>query len=263
LAESAVYDPAQNDFTAVLKTLLDLDGGAARRQALVRTLGQGVEYQPQRRQDAAALFLAANAGSARKLWPQLQFHHAGDLPIYTTSHIYAGRFDATRDIDLVGLRFPDSPWLLQSGAGAPLGRDALPAELAEERWPPLGRLFAMGMDAFGLLTALGRLEDFPGASLAGATGDLTLDGLRQVHRQLIWARMTPRGPSLPGELDTEPEPAAEAAAAQPAEPARPADAGDDQGASERAPEGAEPADTPIEPASDAPGSAAATDAQAR
>lgn len=194
LLERQNYDSNQNDFTQPLLALLDLDESRARYDALVRTLGQTMEFEPQRRNDAGALFLAATADKARQLWPQLQFHHIGGLPVYTTSAIHARRFSAPRDLDLAGLTFPDTPWLLNRSQadGDPTPDGAL------------GRLYAMGMDSYRLLASLQRLETFPGSRLEGATGRLGLDSLRRVQRRLPWARMGNRGLEVLGYL---PEPA--------------------------------------------------------
>jgi outer membrane PBP1 activator LpoA protein len=195
LLETAFYDATQNDFSEPIKQLLDLDDSRARHQALVRTLGRNPSFVPRRRQDADALFLAANADKVRQLWPQLQFNRASDLPVYTTSHAYPGRFAAPRDLDLVGLTVPDMPWLLQSDLRAPVTPEQLPADVAPGS---LARLFAMGMDSYRLLAALERLKEFPTASLDGATGNLSLDALNQVQRQLMWARIGPQGPEILG-----------------------------------------------------------------
>ncbi len=210
LAGYGTYDPAKSDFSDTLRLLLHLDKSEERQQALVRTLGQRLEFEPHRRQDTGALFLAANSGNARSLWPQLQFNHAADLPVYTTSHIFTGHFSAT-DLDLVGLTFADMPWMLPRTEDERQARQALPAELAQ-RSGALARLYAMGMDSYRLLPALGRLREFPAARLSGATGLLSVDELNRVHRQLTWAHMSDQGPQVleqgPGSDAPAPPPAA-------------------------------------------------------
>lgn len=193
LLEQQTYDAGKHDFSEPIQALLNLDQSRARHKALVQTLGQKLEFEPQRPRAAGALFLAANAAKARQLWPQLQFHHIGDLPVYTTSDIHARRFSSPEDLDLVGLVFPEMPWLLREREG-----DAAPAPDGT-----LGRLYAMGMDSYRLLAALPRLQEFPGSRLPGATGWLRLDPLNRVHRRMPWARMTAQGPRDLGYL---PEP---------------------------------------------------------
>ncbi len=130
--------------------------------------------------------------------------------MYTTSHVHARRFTPPQDLDLVGLSFPEIPWLLAQ------------REPGEEHGPDgaLGRLYAMGMDSYRLLAALPRLEEFPDSQLTGATGRMGLDPLRRVHRRLPWARMGRQGPE---DLGYPPEPVAEGRATpeQPALPTAP------------------------------------------
>jgi outer membrane PBP1 activator LpoA protein len=205
LAAQQVYDPELNDFSEQIRSLLKLDASQQREQALTRELRQSLEFQPRRRQDADALFLIANAAKARALWPQLQFHRAGDLPTYATSQIYDGKLSMPQDLDLVGLMFTDIPWLLQPGSEAA----ALPPEMLQ-REGLLARLFALGMDSYRLLAELPRLKEFPSSTYPGNTGNLSLDTLNQVHRELMWARISANGLELLGQ-----PPAANAEAPEP------------------------------------------------
>ncbi len=191
LAGYRTYDPKANDFTKSIRGLLQYES-KTRQQALTRTAGQTLEHASGSR-GASALFLAANWTKARQLWPQLQFHTPADLPVYTTSHIFTGRFTHPEDLDLVGLTFPDIPWVLAPERSGPITPERLPPELASNR-SALARLFALGMDSYRLLANLQRMRDFPSTQLAGATGELHLDGLNQAHRRLVWARMTAAGP---------------------------------------------------------------------
>jgi hypothetical protein len=48
----------------------------------------------------------------------------------------------------------------------------------------------MGIDSFRLLPHLGRLQSSTRETIEGKTGNLYLDSIRQVHRQLVWAEMS-------------------------------------------------------------------------
>jgi hypothetical protein len=183
----AVYDPAENDFSETLRKLLNLNESEERHRRLERLLGQRLEFEPRRRQDAEFLFLGANVASARKIRPQLQFHRAADLPVYATSSVYSGSPDPQNDLDLEGVRFPDMPWLLLDQPGDPLSHSALLGMLPRCRGA-LARICAMGMDSFRLIPQLARLQLSPAESIEGSTGVLWMDSLRQVHRRLPWAR---------------------------------------------------------------------------
>jgi outer membrane PBP1 activator LpoA protein len=81
--------------------------------------------------------------------------------------------------------FADTPWIV---APQPWVAD-LPAMYAEY-WPSerrLGRLHAMGYDAFLLLGELYAARSGESVAVSGTTGHLTLDETGRVHRELPWA----------------------------------------------------------------------------
>jgi len=143
------------------------------------------------------VFFAARPVTARQLRPLLQFHHAADLPVYTTSHVYTGKPDPVEDRDLEGLKFLDIPWLLTSDPENPLSRQQLTAQLPGIS-PRYWRLYAMGIDSFQMLPHLARLKSSPWETLDGHTGNLYLDQINHVHRRLVWAQMTKGQPKILG-----------------------------------------------------------------
>lgn len=160
--------------------------GIGRSQARARQLGRHVgelEFEPRRRRDLDFLFLLADASQARQIKPALNFHYAGDLQVFATSHIYAGRPDPSRDSDLDGIRFVDIPWLLE--------RDSELHESAEQAWPRghgrYARLFALGIDAYRLQMRLSLLHSIPDSAMPGATGQLRLEEQNRLVRELDWA----------------------------------------------------------------------------
>ncbi len=106
------YIANENDFSQPIRLLLNINESKARISALEQELGMRLETEARRRQDADFIFLAARPKQGRQLGPQLKFHHAGDLPIYATSHIYSGIEDNEKDRDLGQISFVDTPWLL-------------------------------------------------------------------------------------------------------------------------------------------------------
>lgn len=188
LSEQQHYDAKENDFSGAIQALLNLDESSTRRTRLQRLLGQQLEFEPRRREDADFILLAANPLKARQIRPQFQFHHAADIPIYATSSIYTGVPAQGEDQDLEGIKFPDIPWLLMNEGDSPLSRDNL-ARILPDSQGTYRRLYAMGIDSFRLLPHLGRLQSSPRETLDGKTGNLYLDSIRQIHRQLVWAEM--------------------------------------------------------------------------
>ncbi len=196
LVEHQLYDPKQHDFGTPIQALLNINESKQRKRSLQRLFGKSIKFEPRRRQDAHFIFLAAKTKKARQIRPQLQFHHAAGIPIYGTSHLYSGRSQPKKDVDLEGIKFPDIPWILTSGSG-PLSLAAVSKSLGSSqlRYP---RLYAMGIDSFELLPHLARLQNSPRESFDGQTGTLYLDGIQQIHRQLVWAEITAGSPKVLG-----------------------------------------------------------------
>ena len=65
---------------------------------------------PRRRQDTDLILLAANAAAGRLLKAQLKFHNSGDIPVFSTSTVNS--FDGRSNVDLNGVMFTDTPWLI-------------------------------------------------------------------------------------------------------------------------------------------------------
>jgi len=131
------------------------------------------------------IFISMRPQQARLLMPQLQI--AGvKLPVFGTSHVYAGADDAGADKDLDGLEFCDSPWLFDAQPGLPNHNDVA-AQLPAARGV-MARLFAFGMDAWNLVPYIDWLHEHPGSYLPGASGQLTADQFGRVRRVLAWAK---------------------------------------------------------------------------
>ena len=197
IVERQVYDPKKNDFSIPIRTLLNIDESYQRQRSIRNALGRKVEFEPRRRQDADFIFLLAKTILARQIRPQLQFHHASNLPIYTTSHSYSGVPDHKKDLDLEGVVFPDIPWLLANEGDQPLSR-ALMQETLSKKSSNYGRLYAMGIDSYRMMPHLARLQSSSRETLDGKTGILYIGRHNHVHRQLVWARMKKGTPEIIG-----------------------------------------------------------------
>lgn len=163
--------------------LLQLRQSEARAKRLQNTLGTPLAALPSRRQDIDFIFLAATPQQAQQIKPTLAFQYAGDLPVYATSHLYAGGQNPAQYHDLEGIRFCETPWLLDAG-------DALRQQVGQQ-WPQatgsLGRLYAMGADAFRLAPRLSQLKALPDSSVEGLSGNLSLNQTQRIERRLPWA----------------------------------------------------------------------------
>lgn len=184
LLDYRTYPPQEQDFSIEIEGLLELSDSVERYRRLRANIGAALQFDPRRRQDVEFVFLAADPGAGRLLKSQLKFHYAGELPVYSTSFIYA--MDGRPDSDLNGIMFADTPWVLSPHAWFA----ELPA-LYNRFWPGdkrLGRLHAMGYDAYHLISELFNARTGPMPEFAGATGRLYLDENGRVHRRLAWAK---------------------------------------------------------------------------
>jgi len=185
------YDPAAKDFSGPLRAALGRFGGAGDRSP---------SGAPPKR-DAAAeardgpqfAFLAASAPAARALVPQLRFQMAYELPLYATSDALEPGSRAVPDID--GLVYPEMPWILYGGLGAPELWDVLRSE-----WAAAGRgrlrLYAFGFDAYRLLREMN--SAVRGIGVSGLTGKLLVAADGRVQRELEWAQVERGRPQVVG-----------------------------------------------------------------
>jgi outer membrane PBP1 activator LpoA protein len=162
MAASQAFDPAAADFSRTVSSLSERAAGAD------------------------FVFLVATAKLARQIWPQIRHKIGADIPVYSTSHIYSGRFDPEGDRGLVGLNFAEIPWLVEPASG-----DSVSSKGLHKKLP---RLYAMGVDAYRLGSRLDWMSANPQAQVQGKTGVLNMDYQRRIHRQLTLARIEPSGP---------------------------------------------------------------------
>ena len=176
------YPTNVDDYSRQLKTLLNLDDSEARHRDLQHILGTRLNFLPYRRQDIDMIFLAGTNRSARGIIPALKFHHAGDLPVYATSHVYSGYLDSNADRDLEGVIFCDLPWTLTTENT--LKRDFNTTWKDQRTYT---RLFALGIDAYHIVQNLQYLQTHDYARFSGETGSISMDENQRLHRELLWA----------------------------------------------------------------------------
>jgi outer membrane PBP1 activator LpoA protein len=132
------------------------------------------------------VFLVATPDPARQILPQIRHKIGPEMPVYSTSHVYGGRFDQQGDRGLVGLRFVEIPWLVEPARGDTVSSTGLHKKLP--------RLYAMGVDAYRLGSRLDWMLSNPQARLQGKTGVLRMDSQRRIHRDLTLVRIDATGP---------------------------------------------------------------------
>ncbi|GHS79286.1 penicillin-binding protein activator [Pseudomonas sp. PAGU 2196] len=163
--------------------LFQLRQSEGRAKSLQSTVGGNIAAQPSRRQDIDFIFLASTPQQAQQIKPTLNFQYAGDVPVYATSNLYSASGDVNQYNDMNGIRFCETPWLLDTS-------NSLRQQVVQQ-WPQaagsLGRLYAMGVDAYSLAPRLGQLKALPDNRIQGLSGSLSMNANQRIERQLPWA----------------------------------------------------------------------------
>ncbi|WP_227520127.1 penicillin-binding protein activator [Marinobacter sp. LV10R510-11A] len=182
----------EDNLRAVTADLLGITVSRDRAIQVERTIGLNVEFEPRRRQDAEAIIMVAEPAVARQFKPLFAFYFGGDLPVYSPSIVYEGAPDAGRDRDLNEVMFTDIPWVLDDKN--PLREEA--SRVLSGTRGQLGRLFAMGADAWQLSKRLPLLRQVQTATVDGQTGLLTMTREGSIHRTQLWAEFRSGTPNL-------------------------------------------------------------------
>jgi uncharacterized protein len=172
--DSQRYEPSQPDFSDIIKQVLQVKV----------TKGEPSTH----RTDATFVFIVGTPGAARLIMPQLRFHYAGDVPVYSTSDSFEPDPSANSDID--GMFFPGMPWMISNDPVTAQIRDGV-----RTAWPSRtarsdrSRLFAFGFDAYRLVPGLRSNAPSTASEIAGVTGKLHLDQQNKIRRDLDWAQI--------------------------------------------------------------------------
>ncbi len=182
LVNNSYFQPEQNDYSAQLRQTLGLVESQLRAKNLQSFLKIDLSSDEVIRADIDAIFLAARPDFARLMVPQLKFHHAADLPVYSTSHVFDGLNNEQHNRDLQGLRFVLSPIELQSSDLF----EVLPFDLG--RVGDNKKLFALGYDAYQLINRLQWMNRVNTGMIDGLTGKVSLGRDGHFNRGLLWAQ---------------------------------------------------------------------------
>ena len=182
------------NYSNEIKSLLNISDSQNRATQLKRLFGQTFEFEPRRRNDIDMIFLVARSREGRQIKPILDFHYAGDIPVYSTSQLFSSVEDTTKTRDLNGVRIITLPWVIDESREkqAITQNIRIPASFE--------RLHALGHDAYRLHNRLNLLSYSPIESatpssldvtetqieqpnFAGATGKLTIDTNRHIIRE--------------------------------------------------------------------------------
>jgi len=208
LTSAQFYGHGSQDFSEPLRAALGRFGGAGERSRDPSKPLPPRNAEAERAAGPQFAFVAATPQAARAIKPQLRFQMTYDVPLYATSDAWDP--SARSIVDLDGLVFPEMPWILYDGQGAPELWDALQQDWAAQGRGRL-RLYAFGFDAYRLATQLRGNVRFVGVD--GLTGALSIDASGRVQRNLVFARIAdgePQAAGAQGQPGFVPEPATNA-----------------------------------------------------
>lgn len=180
--DNAYFQRDQHDFSAQLRKTLGLIESQLRAKNLQNFLRINLESEEVVRSDLDAIFLAARPDFARLMVPQLKFHRASGVPVYASSHVFNGLNNEQHNRDLAGVRFAISPIELPSNQLM----ETLPFEL--NRVIDSKKLFALGYDAYQLISRLEWMSRVNTGVIDGLTGKISLNFDGQFSRGLQWAQ---------------------------------------------------------------------------
>jgi outer membrane PBP1 activator LpoA protein len=181
------YRNNQEDFALPVKNLLNVASSENRARMLQQKLNKSIKSETRLREDADMIYLIAEPVEARQLIPQLQFHRASNIPVFSTSYIYSGIKASELDRDVNGVFFTDIPWVIED-------ENSQIKSLINKNWSadqsPYNRLYALGIDAYEIIPNLKRLSEQRSISYTGETGELFMAGNGLIRRKSSWAKFT-------------------------------------------------------------------------
>lgn len=163
-----------DNYSNEIESSLLLPESNARHKRVQNIIGKILEFTPRRRHDVDVIIVFANSKQTKSIKPLLSYHYAGKIPVYSSSHVNDGD-KKNKNRDLNGIVFNEIPWVLESNA---IKRKAAKRYSENKN---LGRLFAMGVDAFYLHPRIEQLQRAPDTLLNGMTGNLSVRDNRVVR----------------------------------------------------------------------------------
>ena len=169
------YDTEFDDYAPSVQSLFHLNQSIQRHTDIESVIEKKLEFKPRIRDDISAAVLFANYQDATLIYPLMKFYYADELPVYASSHAYEpGKAKLLRELD--GLVYNDIPFIIDSAR--------YPNSDNIKEFP---RLYALGKDAYLLINTIRRIA-VSNTELDGATGYISADKNRRLHRRLNWAK---------------------------------------------------------------------------
>lgn len=170
---TAIYGKPDS-YSPALRDALGLGESGARSVAVRALFNEPVEIAGRRREDLDTVFLLSKSSDeARALKPLVNYHYAGDLPVYALSTADSGSGSSGLNRDLGGLNVLAMPWRLD-----PASVNADGSSVA---------LHALGMDAYALAKRWWRMRSVATPLYFGLTAELRSNDDGRLERRLNMA----------------------------------------------------------------------------
>ena len=187
ITDNVIVDSTRSDFSEMISRMLGLSQAEEQTKILQSVLTDAlpVTILPRIRQDLDVIFLFVDQNTARMLKPQIDFHHAGKLPIYSQNTVLTGTPNPVNDLDLEGILFSDMPWFVRRTGRFERSAETLTGT-ARYQGSGSDRLFALGMDAYRLGCQIPKSRANSAWRYAGASGTFSLQEDGIIRRQPDW-----------------------------------------------------------------------------
>ncbi|WP_221076000.1 penicillin-binding protein activator [Agarivorans aestuarii] len=181
-----IYYANRNDLQRAVRKLLHTDLSQQRISQFKQILGQDLEAEVRSRSDARSLYLVGNNTETKLI---KAFIDVTVSPFSVSPRLYASsrsydKNDETSENELDGIYISEMPWILE--------QQSVNAIRHQQLWPSSSdsqkRLYALGYDAYSLISQLAQMRGYSDYQLSGLTGKLSVNQQGLVIRQLTWTQ---------------------------------------------------------------------------
>ena len=188
IMEQIKYPESTEEYKTWVKSLLNANSSDKRVDDLRIRLNRNIRSETRLRSDADMVFMAAAPVSARRIVPEFRFYQAR-IPIYSTSDIYTGTHNPQQDKDLDNVIFNHMPWILDAEIQQLSIQQSINKHWSADK-STYRHFYALGIDAYQLISNLTRLALQNSVTYPGVTGELSLAEDGHIQRKLMWAKFS-------------------------------------------------------------------------
>jgi outer membrane PBP1 activator LpoA protein len=177
---SYIKFPKTADFTKMFENIMHIDDSNLRIDNIKKILETNIDTAISAKANTDVLFLAASPEEARQIKPAMSYQFAKDIPVFAISSIYTDIPSITNDSDLEGISLPVYNWQ-NRGDISDLQQKVLNFNKKRNQNK---NLYALGIDAYNLITKINQLTFFNDNSTKGLTGNLHVNSDFKIIKEL-------------------------------------------------------------------------------